>query len=866
MSTLPTGTITFLMTDIEGSTQLWEAQPDAMRADLERHDAHIRGAIESHGGSVFKTGGDAFCAAFDGPERAIGAALAAQIALSAQAWTVPGLRVRMALHTGEAQARGGDYFGPPLNRTARLRDAAHGGQILLSQATAQLAGDDLPPGAALRDLGRHRLKDLARPEQVFQAVHPEIPDGFPRLRSLDALPNNLPQRLDSFIGRERELAQVEKLLASSRLLTLTGVGGAGKTRLAQQTAADGADDFPQGVWLVALESLSDPALVPQAVAQALNLREQPGIPLLQTLCDALQGQALLLLLDNCEHVIAACAHLAETLLQSCPRLRVLATSREPLGIRGEAVYPVPTLVAPGAGEVTGDEAAVRLFVDRATLSLPSFTLTARNAPAVTRICRQLDGIPLAIELAAPRVRTLTPEQISSRLGADFRLLSGGSRTALPRQQTMQAAIQWSHDLLSEPERLLFRRLSVFAGGWTLEAAETVCAGDGLDEWDVLDLLSSLASKSLVQADEERDGAKRYRMLETLRQYGGEQLLASSRFDAVRDRHRDWFVALAERAEPHLRGPDQKHWLDCLEADHDNLRAVLKGTLDLDARLRLASALFGFWLTRGFLSEGRDWLASALAETGDVGCRTRARALTALGALVWSQSDYPAALACHRQAQALYQECGDRPGVARSLKNIAIVLDYRQDFENARQNYEECLATYRELGDPKNVASVLLNLGAHWIERGEPDPAMPFLQEAMGIWQGIDDQSGVAWTAFNLGRIALLREQWPEAISHFQLSLRLQAQISDQRGIAAALYHVALTNYRVGRDEAATPLMASADALVHKLNAGFHANSRLMHEETIQSLRLRLGEDRFAALWQEGAALSVPKAVETALTE
>ena len=483
MANPPTGTVTFLFTDIEGSTKLWELYPDAMKVALARHDIILRQAIESHGGVVFKTVGDAFCAAFSSAPAAVEAALAAERALFSERWGETGaVRTRAALHTGNAESREGDYFGPTLNRVARLLSTGYGGQILLSLPAQELVRDHLPEGTELRDLGEHRLKDLIRPERIYQLAAWGLPADFPPLRALDPQRTNLPIQPTSFIGRRQEMAEVRRLLTATRLLTLTGTGGVGKTRLALHVAADLVDAYRDGVWLVELASVTDPALVLQAVAAALGVREQPGRPLRDTLIDFLDARHLLLVLDNCEHLVAACAQLADAVLHACPTVTILATSREALGVGGELTWRVPSLPAPDAQhppplEHLTQYEAVRLFIDRAVFALPSFTVTNANAPAVAQICWRLDGISLAIELAAARVKLLAPEQIAARLDDRFRLLTGGSRTALPRQQTLRAAIDWSYDLLSEPERTLLRRLSVFAGGWTLEGAEAVC-GDG----------------------------------------------------------------------------------------------------------------------------------------------------------------------------------------------------------------------------------------------------------------------------------------------------------------------------------------------------------------------------------------------------
>ena len=504
----PSGTVTLLFSDIEGSTRLWERAPDAMADALKRHDELLRDAIEGSGGHVFKTVGDAFCAAFPTATEAVQAAEAAQRALVAEPWPADTvLRVRIALHTGECEERDGDYFGLAVNRLARLEATAHGGQVVLSRATADIVGDHLPPGVGLRHLGTHHLKDLGRPEEVFQLEMEGLDTEFPPLRSLDnpKLMHNLPELVSSFVGRETEVIEVRKLIETSRLVTLTGAGGSGKTRLALQVAADLLDDFTDGVWLVELASLADPELVESAVASVLKVQQQPGEDLLKTLVDAVADRCLLVVLDNCEHLLVAAAMLAETLVQSCPRLSLLATSREPLAIGGERSYRVPSLSLPGPDQILAhDEVrsfdAVQLFAERAVGHQPDFLLDETNADTVASLCRSLDGMPLALELAAARLGSLSVADIERRLDDRFRILTKGRRTALPRQQTLRALIDWSYDLLNQREQTVLCRLSVFSGGWTLEAAETVCSGSDLQGREVADVLGSLVEKSLVQAE------------------------------------------------------------------------------------------------------------------------------------------------------------------------------------------------------------------------------------------------------------------------------------------------------------------------------------------------------------------------------
>jgi predicted ATPase/class 3 adenylate cyclase len=622
---LPTGTVTFVFTDVESSSQRWETNREAMKTAVEHHDLLVRAAIEQQRGYVFKTVGDAFCAAFHSPLEAISAAIDAQRALAKEDFSaVDGLRVRIGIHTGYADERDGDYFGPPVNRVARLMSIGHGGQVLLSAATRELVQQDLPASTSLIDLGSHRFKDLTHAERVWQLTVPGLPSAFPPLKSLDALPNNLPIQPTSFRGREQDLEEVKSLLDEHALLTLFGAGGVGKTRLAVQTGADLLDRYPDGVWLAELASITDPALVSSVIAKVLGISQPEARVVDEPIWQWLKRKQLLLIVDNCEHLVDAVAALADAICRSCPDVRILATSRQALGIGGEALYRLPSLAVPEpASRLRAEDAAqygaIALFIDRARSADMRFSLTDDNAPIVAEICRRLDGIPLAIELAAARVNVLSIPNLAQRLDERFRILTGGSRTALPRQKTLSALIDWSYDLLSAQERTLFSRMAAFAGTFTLDSAVFVCAGDGIDETNVFDLTISLVDKSLVVADTGGNLA-RYRLLESTREYGLEKLTASGERERLTRRYAEYFLGVAQEADRNLDTMPLSEWRARLDPELENFRAVLEWSLDKarDAALggAVAGALEMFWWHGGLEAEGRRWIGAALSQLGD----------------------------------------------------------------------------------------------------------------------------------------------------------------------------------------------------------------------------------------------------------
>ncbi len=808
MTARPSGTVTFLFTDIEGSTQLWEQRPAWMAKAHARQEALLREVFAAHGGHPYKMIGDAFQVAFASAPAALAAAADAQRALAREPWGEAEIRVRMALHTGETEERGDDYVGPLLNRVARLSSAGHGGQVLVSYATYELARERLPAGSSWRDLGERRLRDLNRPERIHQLVIDGLRDEFPPLKTLDALPNNLPLQLTQFIGRERALSELAQLLTRSRLVTLTGTGGAGKTRLSLQLASELSGRFTHGVWFVELGALADEREIAPTMAAALGVEEVPGRPTLDTLVEHLAGQERLLILDNCEHLVGGAAALVARLLQASPRMRIVATSREPLRIGGEVAYRVPSLEVPAPDHLAtfaqaAASEAVRLFVDRATGVSPGFALSDANVGVVVEICRRLDGIPLAIELAAARTTSLSAERLASRLGDRFRLLNRGSRDVMPRQQTLRALIDWSHELLAEPQRVLLRRLAAFAGSFSLEAAEAVCAGRDLGAGDVLDLLTDLVEKSLVVVE---PGGERYRLLETIREYALERLRAAGEEIEVRERHLAHYLALAERSnlELDLGKPATRCTLDF---EHDNFLAA-DAWCDLapghaEDGLRLVRALTSYFTVRGVLEQGHRMVRRALARPG-AERRTRLRCaslydlswyqmwvgpagdgetaaaeglaiareladpvaicqgLRALGVYVGARGDHDAARRMFEEALTLARANPDRRFLAQSLESMAELLRRVGELDRAEEHYLEAVSLHRGLGHRVPCALHLLNLAALNVKRGTGALAVPFVIEALEIATELDLKSACQYALDVCAGLAALRGEWAVA--------------------------------------------------------------------------------------------------------
>jgi predicted ATPase len=741
-------------------------------------------------------------------------------------------------------------------------NAAHGGQVLVSQAVATLAYDRLPDGASLRDLGVVRLRDLSRPEQIYQVAHPLLRREFPALRSLEATPNNLPRQVTSFVGRESSVADVTRLLRSNRLATLVGAGGIGKTRLSLQAAAQCVDDYPDGVWFVELAALDNPRLVPQAVASVTGVKEEPGLSVIDALIEYFRDRRRLLILDNCEHLALACAELTAALLQSGPHTKVLASSREPLRIAGETAYAVPTLAVPRTKVEMTREAlaqceAVQLFVDRAIAAQPSFELTSQNAAAVADICSRLEGIPLALELAAARVRTLPVATIAERLGDRFRFLTGGSRNALPRHQTLRALIDWSFDLLTQDERVVLQRLTVFAGGWTLDAAEAVAAGGEIAHANVVDILIALVEKSLVLVDA-ADG--RYGLLETVRQYAAERLTASTHTDEARTRHLTYFLTMVETARAGLTGPDQGIWLARLDLERENLltaytwcdHAENGGQLGL----RLVYALQPYLLRRGVMALGHEAIAAALARpNANTRNALRCKALFAGGWQTYYMGRYEDALRYLEEGLSIAREIGDPSIVAMVLQPLAMTYSGRGETKRAAHILTEALALAREVGNRHQILAALNALGQLSRMEGELDRAAQLYVDVLAMAREDGNRESIAFALLNLA-MALIGQQRADAVQGMLLEA---LEIGDELGSMLTVQSVLEVSSGLAalkEDWANVGLFfGAAEALAARTGLHRDPADEAFLAPLLAQARVTLGEQSLVAAVAEGRSLS-----------
>lgn len=822
MFAAPSGTVTFLFTDIEGSTRRWEQFPAAMAVAVARHDALIREVIEKHGGTVFKTIGDAFCAAFATASQGVGAALEAQRAIGSEEWgEVAPLRVRMALHSGVAQERDADYFGPTVNRVARILSVGAGGQTLLSAATRQLAQPDLPPEVTLQDFGPHRLKDLERAEQLFGLLAPGLPTDFPPLKSLNHRVHNLPVHPTPLIGREAEVAAILALLSegTSRLVTLTGPGGTGKTRLSLQIGAESVDHYRDGVYFVPLAGATSTAETVAAMVQALGLKETADETPLQSLTAFLRDKAALLMLDNFEQITES-APLVASLLEGCPGLKFLVTSRIVLRLRGEREFAIPPLALPPKKLPPWSEvarfAAIELFVARAQAAKASFELTPENAAAVVEICRRLDGLPLAIELAAARIKIFAPAAMLGQLKNRLKLLTGGARDLPERQRTLRNAIAWSHDMLDEGQRALLRRLAVFQGGCSLEAAVGVVEDPDGIELDAFDGVEALVEQSLLRQEEGEE--PRFAMLETIREYALEQLAESGEVEATRERHArfflGWMQELAEQAKA-----NSALSLESCEIEHDNLRAALDWLLEQGQggeASDLAIALAIFWERQGHFREARDYLTRCLEPQVEVDRSRREKLLGLLGWFLYLQGNMEAAREVQEQRLGLCEAKGDASAQADALNDLALIAQEQGGAEEAQSLFRQSLELVRQTGERPRQATRLVNLGLLAIEAGEFDTAQQLLLEAGEIFASVDDLQGTAINWCNLGELALRQQQYEASEEHSQRALTLFRELKDQRGIALSLANLAEAAVQRGDFAAARPWLEEAVALAWEI--------------------------------------------------
>lgn len=899
MKPLPSGTVTFLFTDIENSTPLWEKSPEAMKSQLAKHDSILRKAVESNSGQIIKTTGDGIHAVFSTAIDSVNAALDAQKIFQSTEFIENSevmIKVRMGIHTGEAEQRSGDYYGGSLNRAARIMAIGHGGQILLSETTLQIAQEHLPPDTAMLFLGEHNLKGLKQTEKIYQISSPELQQNFPTLKSLTNKTNNLPTHLTSFIGRERELAEANKRLQNARLLTLIGPGGTGKTRLSLQIAFDHSASFKDGVWLVELAPVSDPNMIYNTIASVFDLREVQGVPFTTILMDYLRAKNILLILDNCEHIVEASAQVVDQIVQNCSNIKILASSREALGIDGETVYRVPSLKK--------DE-ATRLFVDRATKAEPRFQLTEENASIVTQICSRLDGIPLAIELAAARVKMFTPKQIAERLDDRFKLLTGGSRTALPRQQTLRALIDWSYQSLNEIEQRALRHLAVFSGGWSFEAAESVIGGD-----EAMDGLLGLVNKSLVNV-EEQEGVSRYRFLETIRQYAMEKLLESGEAVDIRDRFLDHVLKMVETSSLGLFSSEIEEYLDMFEADHDNIRSALKWAVENqpDKALKLIHHVGSYWSVRDHNTEAIQWCTAALNKTENMDGldMERARAYIVLGWSSVTTGNHRLGRVAAEQAMVLGQKTNDASTVARAYGTLALACVFLGEYSRAYQAAEEGDAYSRKHGLKNELAFILASRSQMaFLTNKDTLKAKQYLDEAAKLSQEQGFRWAYSFSTFGLARIAGLLGDIETARAQFTKSEEIAYQMGNKRiiyssqselahilrehgvldeafqtylgllpkwkelGHRSAVAHelecIAFILRRKEKPAHAATLLGAAEALREEIDSVMTHIEQIEYKEEISSLQAGMDEREFNQMWEKGRSMKMEDAIEFALGE
>ncbi|GCE14642.1 ATP-binding protein [Tengunoibacter tsumagoiensis] len=909
---MPTGTITFLFTDIEESTRRWQRFPDIMKRTIARHDQLLHAVMHLHGGVVFKTVGDAFCVAFSTAGHAVQAAIDAQNALAAEPWAleITPLRVRIAVHTGEAEQREADYFGQTLNHVARLLSAAHGGQVLLTGSTHALIEANIP----VVDLGVHFLKDIQQPEHIFQLVYSHQSIQFPPIKTLGHRRQNLPLQLTAFIGREQELTAISQLLGDQqiRLVTLIGPGGTGKTRLSIQVGSLLAESFPDGVYFVELATVRDISSVIPTIAQAIGVSKHWNLSLLDLLKEHLDA-AILLILDNFEQVVQAGAFITELLL-ACPQLKVLISSREALHIDGEHEYHVSPLRVPFYDTSQSPQEllrwdAIALFLQQARAIKPDFELTAQNAAAIVEICCRLDGLPLAIELAAARINILPPQAMLKRISHSLKLLTGGERNRSERQRTLRNAIAWSYDLLDQNEKQLFAQLSIFAGGCTLEAIEQICQSTVSKEVDIFNVLHSLLTKSLIQQHEQIDEEPRFEMLTTIREFA-QETLASEHYPPLREMHATYYLELAEQAEPGLIGAEQKYWMQILKTEQENLQLAFSWSvqhLQVEAGLRMVSALWRFWLIVGQTEDTKQTLEELLKL--DIqqppSMRVKARALHGMGILAIHQghlqqathlAEEALALSLHLQDKELIsrayvtmadaalhqgaiqqatsllekslhikQETGDQRGMATLLNNLGNVAIKQGKLVDAAKLHAESLALFEKVGDEYAIASAFNNLGDVEKQLHHYEQAALLYQEGLKHSQALDYTIGIAISQANLAEIALYQHVYDQAATLYKQSLALFQKQDDRFGIATCLAGLAQVAFTDNQFSLAAHLFARAQKMYNQFNKMVQQEDPVFNGQAIQTLEDQLGEVSFTAYWQAGLTDKLQQVIADALS-
>lgn len=823
----PTGTVTFLFTDIEGSTKLAQKFHDKLPEVLAKHHSILNECVENNNGFVFKTVGDAFCCAFQNADDAVRASVQSQKMLNSVDWKDAEVKVRMGIHTGFAEWSGTDYMGYiTLARVSRVMSVAFGGQILVSNNAYEFSELITSDEISFRDLGERRLKDLTQPLKLYQIISADIPSDFPSLKTLDARPNNLPIQLSNFIGREKEILEINAFLQKSRLVTLLGPGGTGKTRLALQIGAELIDEFANGVFIAELAQVTEPSMVLQTLMSAFGAKEIKGQSQKLTLTEYLTEKEMLVIMDNCEHLLNECSKTAEMLLSKCGKLKIIATSREVLNCAGEISCRVPPLSHPDPNsnesiEMITKYESVRLFIERALVIKQDFRVTNENAYALADICFKLDGIPLAIELAAARIKILSPEGINERLNDRFKLLTGGKRTALPRQQTLRALIDWSYDLLSEREKLLLQRLTVFSGGWRLEASENICSDEIINDDDIIELLGKLADKSLIKVNESLN-YNYYLLLETIKKYGDEKLAESGKKNEFQKKHFDYFYKLAEDSEEKLTGYNQKEWLMKLDSDIGNLREALNWALINEPVLSLQmSVLLGkFWELRGYYAEGLEYLRKSSESSESTDLIWKARSVYLKGLFLINQGNYSDSKKFLNESQELFREINYKDGealtysalatialfesdydkiklysdksleisyeinnksyIAKNIQNIAMSLMQQGYHVESRNKYEESLAIFRELNDPVQLARTIGNIGALEYLLGNYDKAREVFEESLVIRTEIGERQGISIALSNLGSVTYMQHKYAEAENYLERSLAITKELGDKR--------------------------------------------------------------------------------------